>query len=245
MTLRADRKMLLSNKAWAKEKVELRADYFTRMQYSQKPEVLWIGCSDSRVPAEEVTGAQPGDLFVHRNVANLVVHTDLNLISVLQYAVEVLGVPHIVICGHYGCGGMKAALSRQDFGLINKWLRSIKDVYRIHSDELDAIADEEERLNRATEWNVIEQAKNLASTALIQQCWSSVGRPHIHGWVYNLKNGLLKELISIEPASGLESLEPIYRFVKSAPAIPAAADLVEAAERGADNRHHGPSQMKD
>ncbi len=207
--MRSDRKLLLANKAWAKEKVDLRYDYFQRMEYAQKPEFLWIGCSDSRVPAEEITGTEPGELFVHRNVANLVVHTDLNLVSVLQYAVEVLEVPHVIICGHYNCGGVKAAMTHRDFGIINKWLRHIKDVYRFHRQELEAIRSEEDRTARMIELNVIEQVHNLASTSIIQRCWAKNKRPHVHGWVYDLRSGMLKELISLEPGA---KIDPIYSY---------------------------------
>ncbi|HMO02899.1 MAG TPA: carbonate dehydratase [Oligoflexia bacterium] len=207
--MRAEKKLLLTNKAWAKEKVDLRSDYFSRMEHVQRPQFLWIGCSDSRVPAEEVTGASPGELFVHRNVANLVVHTDLNLISVLQFAVEVLEVEHIIVCGHYGCGGVKAAMSHKNLGIINKWLRNIKDVFKAHRQELEAITNEEQRLNRLVELNVKEQVHNIAATSIVQKAWKKSSRPHLHGWVYNLKNGLLGELLVLEPGA---EIDPIYKY---------------------------------
>lgn len=207
--MRSDRKLLLANKAWAKDKIDLRPDFFQSMEYAQKPEFLWIGCSDSRVPAEDITGAEPGELFVHRNVANLVVHTDLNVMSVLQFAVEVLKVPHVIICGHYGCGGIKAALSNQHLGLINKWLRNIKDVYRFHREELERIQDPVVMQTRMVELNVVEQVNNLAVTSIVQKAWATENRPHIHGWVYDLRTGLIKDVVSLEPGS---KIDPIYAF---------------------------------
>lgn len=203
------KKLLLANKAWVQDKLQLRADYFTTMAQDQTPEFLWIGCSDSRVPAEEVTGTEPGELFVHRNIANLVIHTDFNMLSVLQYAVEVLKVKHVIVCGHYGCGGVYNALSHKNLGLINKWLRHIKDVYRFHRAELDALTDEAARFRRLVELNVLEQTTNLAETTIIQKAWHDDHRPVIHGWVYDLQTGLLKELRTVEPGSPVED---IYRY---------------------------------
>src|SRR6478609_8432551 len=150
-------KLLLENKAWAREKVETDKDFFTRLSGIQTPEFLWIGCSDSRVPANEITNTAPGEIFVHRNIANLVVHTDLNLLSVLEYAVVHLGVKHVIVCGHYGCGGIRAAMGNNMFGIVDNWLRNIKDVYLKYEGELNAIADEDKRADRLTELNVIEQ----------------------------------------------------------------------------------------
>ena len=147
-------KLLLENKAWAAEKVQDDPNFFNRLLHVQTPEFLWIGCSDSRVPPNEITGTQPGEIFIHRNIANLVVHTDLNLLSVLEYAVNVLKVRHVIVCGHYGCGGVKAAMNRHSLGIINKWLRNIKDVYRFHREEIDGITSEEQRVNRLVELNV-------------------------------------------------------------------------------------------
>lgn len=203
------KKLLLANKAWVKDKLDVRKDFFLRMAEEQTPEFLWIGCSDSRVPAEEVTGTEPGELFVHRNIANLVVHTDFNMLSVLQFAVEVLKVKHIIVCGHYGCGGIKNALSHKHLGLINKWLRNIKDVYRFHQHELDGIADNNKRFRRLVELNVQEQAWHLAETSIIQQAWHKENRPLIHGWVYDLHTGYLNDLLMLTPDSHIED---IYKF---------------------------------
>lgn len=193
------KRLLLNNKAWVVDKLNVREDFFTRMTDSQSPKYLWIGCADSRVPAEEVTGSEPGDIFVHRNVANLVVHTDFNILSVIQYAIEVLGVEHIIVCGHYGCGGVKTALSRQNFGLMNKWLRNIKDVYRNNADELDDIKDETLRFERLVELNVMEQVQHLAEISFVQHSWKLKKKPTLHGWIYDIHTGLLKDLVKIEP----------------------------------------------
>ncbi len=203
------KKLLLANKAWVQDKLNVRPDYFTRNVANQNPEFLWIGCSDSRVPAEEVTGTEPGELFVHRNVANMVIHTDLNMLSVLQYAVQVLNVRHIIVCGHYGCGGIKNAMTHADLGVINKWLHHIKDVYRFHERELEAIHNPQERLDRMVELNVSEQVQNLAQTAFVQRAWKDAGLPLLHGWVYDLRTGLLKETAQIGPNS---KMSDIYRF---------------------------------
>ena len=203
-------KLLLENKAWAQEKVEDDADYFNRLSKIQTPEFLWIGCSDSRVPANEITNTQPGEIFVHRNIANLVVHTDVNLLSVLDYAVTYLKVKHVIVCGHYGCGGVKAAMTNHDFKqVLNMWLRNIKDVYRLHRDELEAIQDEEPRFDRLVELNVIEQVQHLAKTSIIQRAWQRETLPHIHGWVYGLKDGLIKPVF--EMAAGT-SIDPLYQY---------------------------------
>lgn len=191
-------KLLLANKAWAKERLSVDEDYFEKLSKDQNPQFLWIGCSDSRVPAEEVTNAQPGEVFVHRNVANLVVHTDINLLSVLQYAVEVLKVKHIIVCGHYNCGGVKAAMTNQDYGLINKWLRNIKEVYSKHNGELKVITDETKKFERLVELNVEEQVKNLAKTTIVQKAWKSRELPHLHGWVFDIHTGLIKEILNIQ-----------------------------------------------
>ncbi len=203
------KKLLLSNKAWVKDKLGIREDYFTRMVNEQKPEYMWIGCSDSRVPAEEITGTEPGEIFVHRNIANLVVHTDFNLLSVLQFAVEVLEVNHIIVCGHYNCGGVKHALSNKHLGLINKWLKHIKDVYRIHEKELEQIRDEKAKFDRFVELNVAEQVKNIAETSIVQRSWLRSKKPIVHGWVYDISTGYIKEISLMTPDS---DLDPIYRF---------------------------------
>jgi carbonic anhydrase len=203
-------KLLLQNKAWSEEMREKDDHFFSRLANQQKPKFLWIGCSDSRVPANEITGTDPGEIFVHRNIANMVVHTDLNMLSVLQYAVEVLRVEHVIVCGHYGCGGVKAAIDHQNLGLINKWLRNIKEVYRLYMDEIESIEDEEKRINRLVELNVVEQCNDLMKTSIIQKAWRSGQRPIIHGWVYGLNNGLVTELVTIEP--DLENIHPIFRY---------------------------------
>lgn len=205
------KRLLLNNKAFVQEKLNFREDYFERMVDEQHPDFLWIGCSDSRIPAEVVTGSEPGELFVHRNVANLVVHTDLNILSVLQYAVEVLKVHHVIVCGHYGCGGIKTALTRKDFGLINKWLRHVKDVYRVHETELVAIEDEKIRFDRLVELNVIEQVSHIAEISFIQKAWNKEDRPTLHGWVYDLHTGLIKELIKIDPGDYPDDIY-MYQF---------------------------------
>jgi len=202
-------KLLLENKAWAAEKTEEDPEYFNRLAHIQTPEFLWIGCSDSRVPANEITGTQPGEIFVHRNVANMVVHTDLNLLSVLEYAVNYLKVKHIIICGHYGCGGVKAATTRHNMGILNKWIRNIKDVYRFHRDELEQLKDEEERCNRLVELNVQEQVINLAKTSIIQKAWKHEQRPHLHGWVYGLKDGIIKPVFEMNAGT---HIDPLYEY---------------------------------
>lgn len=198
--------LLLENKAWATSKVTEDPNYFSRLSKIQSPKFMWIGCSDSRVPANEITGTDPGEIFVHRNIANMVVHTDLNLLSVLQYAVEVLHVEHIIVCGHYGCGGVKAAVTRQSFGIINKWLRNIKDVYRIHERELEDISNEDERIDKLVELNVQEQVMNLAKTSIIQKAWKYENRPQLHGWVYSLKDGMLKQIYTMPPNTHFDDL---------------------------------------
>ncbi|MCB0543367.1 MAG: carbonate dehydratase [Lewinellaceae bacterium] len=202
--------LLLENKAWAKEKVMEDPQFFERLVNIQRPDFLWIGCSDSRVPPNEITQTQPGEIFIHRNVANMVVHTDLNLLSVLQYAVEVLEVKHVIVCGHYGCGGVKAAMTRHSFGLINKWLRNIKDVYRFHQEEIEALPTEDERVNRLIELNVKEQVLNLAETSIIQKSWKKRNYPYLHGWVYALQDGVIKPISTLGPNSTLH--HPIYQY---------------------------------
>lgn len=203
-------RLLLENKTWANKKVLEDPQFFERLVKIQRPGFLWIGCSDSRVPPNQITQTEPGEIFIHRNVANLVVHTDLNLLSVLQYAVEVLEVQHIIVCGHYGCGGVKAALTQNSYGLIDEWLRNIKDVYRFHQQEIDALATEDERLNRLIELNIREQVLNLAETAIIQQSWKKHERPHLHGWVYDLHDGIINPLVELPPNS--PQFHPIYEF---------------------------------
>ena len=200
-------KLLLENRAWAEEKVSTDPDYFNRLADIQKPEFLWIGCSDSRVPANEITGTQPGEIFVHRNVANLVVNTDVNLLSVLDYAVNHLKVKHVIVCGHYGCGGIKASTTKTDFKLVlNMWLRNIKDVYRIHQAELDAIGNEDSKCDRLVELNVQEQVLNLAKTSIIQRAWQQDRRPDLHGWVYGLKDGIINPVFEMKAGTALDAI---------------------------------------
>lgn len=202
-------RLLLENKAWAKEKLTDDPNYFNRLVDVQSPDFLWIGCSDSRVPANEITGTQPGEIFVHRNIANMVIHTDLNLLSVLQYAVEVLKVKHVIVCGHYGCGGVKAAMTNHNFGIINKWIRNIKDVHRFHREEIDKITDGDEQLNRMIELNVQEQVLNLAKTSIIQKAWKERQGPDLHGWVYDLHDGLVKPIYEMSAGTHIDE---IYEF---------------------------------
>ncbi len=202
--------ILLENKAWASEKVSSDPAFFTRHAKRQKPDILWIGCSDSRVSPSEITQTNPGEIFIHRNVANLVVHTDLNLLSVMQYAVEVLEINHVIVCGHYNCGGVQAALGNKSFGIIDTWLRHIKDVYRLHQPHVDAASTEEDRVNRLVEWNIKEQLYNLAKTPLIQHCWQKYQRPYLHGWVYGMNDGIIKQILEIDPGSKLP--DQIYEY---------------------------------
>jgi len=203
-------RLLLENKAWAAEKVKGDPQYFDRLSRLQTPEFLWIGCSDSRVPANEITGTQPGEIFVHRNVANLVINTDVNLLSVLDYAVNHLKVKHVIVCGHYGCGGVKAATTKTDYKyLLNMWLRTIKDVYRIHRAKLDAVKDEEERYDLLVELNVQEQVQNLSKTSIIQRAWKSEQRPDLHGWVYGLKDGIIKPVFEMKAGT---HIDPLYEY---------------------------------
>ncbi len=187
-------KILENNKRWVAEKTKDDPEFFERLSNGQSPPLLWIGCADSRVPANEITGTLPGEVFVHRNIANMVVHTDMNMLSVLDYAVNVLKVRHVIVCGHYGCGGVKAAMANHQFGLIDNWIRHIKDVYRFHQQELDSIQDEEMRFNRFVELNVVEQVHDLAKTSIVQNAWEKGQQLWIHGWVYSIKNGLVKDL---------------------------------------------------
>jgi carbonic anhydrase len=204
-------KLLLENKAWAEEKKSVDPDFFTEMATSQTPEFLWIGCSDSRVPAEIIVNAKPGEIFIHRNIANQVIETDFNCLSVLQYAVTALQIKHIIVCGHYNCGGIKAALSKQsaDLIIVNKWLMHIKDIYRFHKEEIDALPTEEQRVNRLVELNIIEQVQTLAHTSIIQNAWHKHQRPVIHGWVYGLSDGMLKSLVTLYPDTEIDS---IYKY---------------------------------
>jgi len=202
-------KLLQENKAWAKEQLETDPEFFKRLASQQAPEFLWIGCSDSRVPADKITGTEPGEIFVHRNIANLVVNADINLLSVLQYAVEVLKVKHIIVCGHYGCGGIKAAMTQHHFGIINHWLKNIKDIYRLHREEVDSLPTEEERVDKLTELNVREQIFNLAKTSIVQSAWKKEQRPQLHGWVYGLKDGIIKPVCEMDAG---DHIDPLYEY---------------------------------
>jgi carbonic anhydrase len=188
------KKIIDNNKKWVEAKLKIRPDYFNNLAEGQNPPLLWIGCSDSRVPANEIIGAEPGEVFVHRNIANMVVHSDMNMLSVLDYAVNALKVGHVIVCGHYGCGGIKAAMGNSSIGIIDNWIRHIKDVYRFHHEELDAIEDERERFNRFVEVNVIEQVMDLAKTSIVQNAWSTGQNLHLHGWVYGLDSGYVTDL---------------------------------------------------
>jgi carbonic anhydrase len=203
-------KLFNGNLKWIEEKLNVDPEYFIKLERGQNPEFLWIGCSDSRVPANEITGTEPGEIFVHRNIANMVVHTDMNMLSVLDYAVNVLEVKHVIVCGHYGCGGVLAAMANKQFGLIDNWLRHIKDVYRVHHEELDAIEDEHERGRRFVEVNVIEQVFDLCKTSIIQNSWSRRQKPEVHGWVYDLGNGRIKDLeVTVRDN---HDMDKVYRF---------------------------------
>ncbi len=203
-------KLLAGNKAWAKKQQADDPAFFDRLSSIQTPDFLWIGCSDSRVPADKITGTQPGEIFVHRNIANMVVHTDVNLLSVLDFAVNHLKIKHVIVCGHYGCGGIKAAMSNIDYKpVLNMWLRNIKDVYHDYRDELNAIADEELRADRLVELNVHEQVTHLSQTSIIQRAWQHDNGPHLHGWVYRLKDGLIKPVLEMLPGS---AIDPLYIY---------------------------------
>ena len=201
------KQLLENNKQWVADQLAIEPNYFEKLANSQNPEYLWIGCSDSRVPANQITGTLPGDIFVHRNIANMVIHSDMNMLSVLSYAVEVLKVKHIIVCGHYGCGGVLAAMENKQFGLIDNWLRHIKDVYRLHFKELDAITNTKDRADRLVELNVIEQVQDLGKTSIVQNAWKREQPLHIHGWVYDVKDGIIKDLgMNFKSTSDLHSV---------------------------------------
>jgi carbonic anhydrase len=199
--------LLQDNKHWAARKLAEDPGFFDRLLHVQTPEFLWIGCSDSRVPPDQITQTEPGEIFIHRNVANLVVNTDVNLLSVLDYAVNHLKVKHVIVCGHYGCGGVKAAMNNHDYNyVLNMWLRNIKDLIRLHRDELEGMADENARLNRLIELNVQEQVFNLSKTSIIQRCWKNEQRPDLHGWVYDLKDGVIKPVYEMKAGTRLDDI---------------------------------------
>jgi len=203
--------LLQGNKDWVAKKLKENPDFFKELAKGQNPPVLWIGCSDSRVPANEITGTKSGEVFVHRNIANMVVHTDTNMLSVLDFAVNILEVKHVIVCGHYGCGGIQAAMSHKHFGgVIDNWLRNIKDVYRLHNKELEEIKDPVLRDRRLTELNIFEQVYNLCKTYIIQSAWKINKRPHVHGWVYDVAHGLIKDLnVTVRDQSEMHNIYKI------------------------------------
>jgi carbonic anhydrase len=204
------KKIIENNAKWVESRLTLDKDYFKDLAKGQQPPLLWIGCSDSRVPANEIIGAEPGEVFVHRNIANMVLHTDMNMLSVLDYAVNVLRVSHVIVCGHYGCGGVKAAMGNQSIGLIDNWIRHIKDVYRLHENYLDTFQDDEQRFNKFVEINVQEQVFDLAKTSIVQNAWRNGHDLTLHGWVYGLNSGYITDLdVNI---SNNNELDDVYRL---------------------------------
>ncbi|WP_445454586.1 carbonate dehydratase [Flavobacterium sp. 25HG05S-40] len=204
------KKILDNNKKWVETQLALDADYFKDLSKGQNPPLLWIGCSDSRVPANEIIGAKPGEVFVHRNIANMVIHSDMNMLSVLDYAVNVLKVKHIIVCGHYGCGGVKAAMNNQSIGLIDNWIRHIKDIYRLHDAYLNSITNEDERFNKFVEINVQEQVFDLAKTSIVQNAWKIGQELTLHGWAYGLNSGYVTDL-GVNMTSN-DNLDDVYRL---------------------------------
>ncbi|MBK9224613.1 MAG: carbonate dehydratase [Flavobacterium sp.] len=204
------KKILDNNKKWVETQLAIDKEYFKDLAKGQQPPLLWIGCSDSRVPANEIIGAKPGEVFVHRNIANMVIHSDMNMLSVLDYAVNVLKVKHVIVCGHYGCGGVKAAMENQSIGLIDNWIRHIKDVYRLHEDYLNSITDEDERFNKFVEVNAQEQVFDLAKTSIVQNAWRNGQDLTLHGWTYGLNSGYVTDL-GVNMSSNSE-LDEVYRL---------------------------------
>lgn len=204
------KKIIEGNKNWVATKISEDPEYFEKLSKGQSPPLLWIGCSDSRVPANEVIGAQPGEVFVHRNIANMVVHSDMNMLSVLDYAVNVLKVKHVIVCGHYGCGGVKAALGNDSLGIIDNWIRHIKNVYRLHHNYLDSIVDEKQRFDAFVELNVKEQVFDLAKTSIVQSAWRNGNDLSLHGWVYGLNSGIVKDLLV--NLSSNKDLDAVYQL---------------------------------
>jgi carbonic anhydrase len=205
------KQLFANNRRWAERMTAEDPEFFSKLARQQTPQYLWIGCSDSRVPANQIVGLLPGELFVHRNVANVVIHTDLNCLSVLQYAVDVLRVHHIMVTGHYGCGGVRAAMGNTELGLIDNWLRSIKDVYQVHRDALDAIDDEARRLDRLCELNVVQQVANVCHTTIVQNAWRRGAELSVHGFIYDIQDGLLRDLGFAVRA--IDQIPPIYRVM--------------------------------
>lgn len=208
--LKQYKQLLENNKKWVQRQLEIDPNFFSDLAKGQNPPILWIGCSDSRVPANEIIGAKPGDVFVHRNIANMVVHSDMSMLSVLDYAVNVLKVKHIIVCGHYGCGGVATAMTNKQVGLIDNWIRHIKDVYRFRKYDIESISDNEERFNRFVEVNVEEQVQNLAKTSIIQNAWVNGQDVHLHGWVYSIADGLVRDLDSHYTSS--DQLDNMYQI---------------------------------
>lgn len=204
--MKSHEKLLLENKAWAEEICQREPDYFERLAADQKPRFLWIGCSDSRVPADIIVNAQPGEIFAHRNIANQVIATDFNCLSVIQYAVQVLRVEHVIVCGHYNCGGVRASLSPQspDLSLLSKWLMHLKDIYRMHRHEIDGISSIKDKADRLVELNVIEQVRRLSHLSIIQTAWAKYQAPMLHGWVFALDDGILQQLITLPANSDVD-----------------------------------------
>lgn len=204
------KKILDNNKKWVESQLAIDADYFKDLSKGQNPPLLWIGCSDSRVPANEIIGAKPGEVFVHRNIANMVIHSDMNMLSVLDYAVNVLKVKHVIVCGHYGCGGVKAAMGNQSIGLIDNWIRHIKDIYRLHENYLNSFENEEERFNKFVEINAQEQVFDLAKTSIVQNAWKKGQELSLHGWAYGLNSGYVTDL-GVNMTSN-DDLDDVYRL---------------------------------
>lgn len=204
------KKILDNNKKWVKTSLALDPNYFEDLAKQQTPPLLWIGCSDSRVPANEIVGAKPGDVFVHRNIANMVIHSDMNMLSVLDYAVNVLKVKHVIVCGHYGCGGVQAAMNNQSIGIIDNWIRHIKDIYRLHQDHLDSIKNETDRFNAFVEVNVKEQVFDLAKTSIVQSAWKNGQDLTLHGWAYGLNSGFVTDL-DVNISSDVD-LDEVYQL---------------------------------
>ncbi len=202
--------LLDNNKKWVESKLSLDPEYFEKLSKGQQPPLLWIGCADSRVPANEIIGAQPGEVFVHRNIANMVIHTDINMLSVVDYAVNVLKVKHIIVCGHYNCGGVQAAMGNKSYGIIDNWIRHIKNTYRLHKKELDAIEDENKRFDRYVELNVSEQVFDLAKTSIVQNAWKNNQDLMLHGWVYSIKRGVIQEVVS--KVANNSKLDEVYQL---------------------------------
>lgn len=202
-------RILLANKAWAKEKKEEDPEFFKKRAKEQKPGFLWIGCSDSRVPPSQIIQAEPGELFIHRNIANVVMQGDINMLSVVQFSVDVLGVEDVIVCGHYGCGGVMAALEGGTKGPIDTWLNRVRAVYKAHKKEIDQFDNEEDRVNRLIEFNVKDQLIELARTETIQKAWKKGKRPALHGWVYDMKDGIIKRVLELDNTSDLDAIDKV------------------------------------